>query len=71
MPVEDLRVSEIVLVRPGERLPVDGAVVKGSSSIDQSPITGESVPVLKEIGDPVYASTINGGGALEIEVSKP
>ncbi len=71
VPVEDLRVSEIVLVRPGERLPVDGAVVKGSSSIDQSPITGESVPVLKEIGDPVYAGTINGGGALEIEVSKP
>lgn len=71
VPVENLQIAEIVLVRPGERLPVDGVVVKGSSSIDQSPITGESVPVLKEIHDPVYAGTINGGGALEIQVTKP
>ncbi len=71
VPVEELQVAEIVLVRPGERLPVDGAVVKGTSSIDQSPITGESVPVLKEVGDVVFAGTINGGGALEVEMSKP
>jgi len=71
VPVEEIQIAEVVLVRPGERLPIDGAVVKGSSSIDQSPITGESVPVLKELGDQVYAGTINGGGALEIEVSRP
>lgn len=68
--VEDLAVGDVVLVRPGDRLPVDGRVVKGMSSIDQSPITGESVPVHKEIDDTVFAGTINGGGALEVEVTK-
>lgn len=70
IPVDDLHVGEIVLTYPGERLAVDGAVVKGSSSVDQSPITGESVPVLKAVGDTVFAGTINGGGLLEIEVGK-
>ena len=60
-----------MLVKPGERLPVDGAVVSGSSSIDQSAITGESMPVSKWIGDSVFAGTINGGGALEVRVTKP
>jgi Cd2+/Zn2+-exporting ATPase len=69
-PVESVDIGDIVLVRPGERLPLDGAVSKGNSSIDQSPITGESVPVRKEIGDEVFAGTINGSGALEIEVTK-
>lgn len=68
--VSDLLVGDIVLVRPGERLPVDGVVVQGESTIDQSPITGESIPVSKRPGDGVYAGTINGGGALEIEVNK-
>jgi Cd2+/Zn2+-exporting ATPase len=68
--VDDLVVDDVVLVRPGERLPVDGVVVKGSSSIDQSPITGESIPVRKEIADQVFAGTINGSGALEITVQK-
>ena len=71
VPVGELQVGNIVLVRPGERLPVDGVVVKGASSIDQSPITGESVPVQKQVDSVVYAGTINGGGALEIEMSKP
>ena len=71
VPVESLQIGEIVLTYPGERLPVDGAVVKGTSTVDQSPITGESVPVLKEVGDEVFAGTINGGGLLEIEVVKP
>ena len=70
MPVEQLNIGDTVLVRPGDRLPVDGLVVKGSSTIDQSPITGESVPVLKEIDDEVYAGTINGGGALDVQVTK-
>jgi Cd2+/Zn2+-exporting ATPase len=70
MPVEEIAVGHVVLVRPGDRLPVDGLVVKGQSTIDQSPITGESVPVHKQIGDDVFAGTINGGGALEVEMTK-
>lgn len=70
VPVDDLALGDVVLVRPGERLPVDGTVVKGNSSIDQSPITGESIPVRKEIDDLVFAGTINGSGALEIAVQK-
>lgn len=68
--VDELVVGDVVLVHPGERLPVDGLVVKGETTIDQSPITGESVPVHKEIGNEVFAGTINGGGALDIEVTK-
>ena len=71
LPVAELEVGDLVLVKPGERLPVDGAVVTGSSSIDQSAITGESIPVSKWIGDSVFAGTINGGGALEVRVTKP
>ncbi len=68
--VDALLVGDVVLVRPGDRLPVDGEVVQGVSSIDQSPITGESIPVHKELGDPVFAGTINGSGALEVSVTK-
>lgn len=68
--VNQLTVGDVVLVRPGERLPVDGKVIKGNSSIDQSPITGESVPVHKAIDAQVFAGTINGSGALEITVDK-
>jgi len=70
MAVEELRPGDLIVVRPGERLPMDGVVLRGRSTIDQSPITGESVPVQKESGDPVFAGTINGGGALTVEVSK-
>lgn len=68
--IETLSLGEIVVVRPGERLPVDGLVAKGMTEIDQSPITGESVPVHKEPGDQVFAGTINGGGALDVEVTR-
>ncbi len=68
--VDELVLGDVVLVGPGDRLPVDGLVVKGESTIDQSPITGESVPVHKEAGDQVFAGTINGGGALDVEVTK-
>ena len=71
VPVDDLAPGEIVLVRPGERLPVDGLVIKGMTSIDQSPITGESVPVHKEVDDQVFAGTINGSGAIEVTVTTP
>ena len=68
--VDGLVVGEVVVVKPGERLPVDGTVVGGQSSVDQSAITGESVAVYKEVGDGVFAGTINGSGALEVEASK-
>jgi Cd2+/Zn2+-exporting ATPase len=58
-------------VRPGERIALDGRVVAGASEVDQAPITGESEPVAKEPGDPVFAGTINGRGALEVESTKP
>ncbi len=69
-PVDDLQPGDVVMVRPGDRLPVDGVVVNGTSSIDQSPITGESVPVFKEKGSDVFSATINGSGALEVRVTK-
>jgi Cd2+/Zn2+-exporting ATPase len=68
--VESLVLGDVVLVRPGDRLPVDGLVLKGETTVDQSPITGESVPVHKEAGDDVFAGTINGGGAFEVQVTK-
>ncbi len=71
VPVDQVQVGDIVVVRPGERLPVDGVVVKGTTTVDQSPITGESVPVYKEPGDEVFAATINGSGALEVRATRP
>jgi Cd2+/Zn2+-exporting ATPase len=71
LPVESLRAGDVVRVAPGERLPVDGIVEQGSSSIDQSPITGESVPVHRAIGDGVFAGTVNGDGALSIRMTRP
>lgn len=71
IPVADLQVGDRVLIRPGERIPTDGKVVRGESHVDQSPITGESVPVYKGEGALVYAGTINGSGTLEVEVTHP
>ena len=68
--VESLQVDDVVVVRPGDRLPVDGMVVSGSSAIDQSAITGESAPLQKGIGDEVFAGTINQEAALEVQVTK-
>ncbi|MBX3052668.1 MAG: cadmium-translocating P-type ATPase [Caldilineaceae bacterium] len=68
--VDDLQVGAVVVVKPGERLPVDGVVVRGTSTCDQSPITGESVPVYKEPGSDVFSASINGSGALDVRVTK-
>ena len=68
--VKELLRGDVVLVRPGERIPIDGRVAKGMSAVDQSPITGESVPVEKTPESEVFAGTINGEGALEIVVTK-
>ena len=68
--IEQVNIDEIVLLKPGEKVSVDGVVVSGISAIDQSSITGESIPVEKHAGDEIYASTLNGRGALEIKVTK-
>jgi Cu2+-exporting ATPase len=70
VPVEDLAPNDRVLVRPGERLPADGIVVDGKSSVDESLLTGESVPVKKEVGSQVIGGSVNGEGSLIIEVNK-
>ncbi|HMM23032.1 MAG TPA: heavy metal translocating P-type ATPase [Selenomonadales bacterium] len=69
--VGGLKKGDLVLVKPGERISADGMIREGASAIDQAPITGESVPVDKKAGDEVFAGTINGHGALRIEVTKP
>ncbi len=68
--VEDVSLDAVVAVRPGERIPLDGVVTKGSTSVNQAPITGESVPVTKELGSEVFAGSINNEGAFEFRVTK-
>jgi Zn2+/Cd2+-exporting ATPase len=68
--VEDLAVGDLILIEPGERIPVDGVVKAGRSAVDQSPITGESMPVDKAPGDEVFAGTLNKQGALDVKVTK-
>jgi Cd2+/Zn2+-exporting ATPase len=68
VPVDDLRVGEVVLVRPGGQIPADGLVVKGESAVNEASITGESMPVEKAPGLRVFAGTLNGQGALELRV---
>ncbi|MDF9759663.1 Cd2+/Zn2+-exporting ATPase [Peribacillus simplex] len=69
-PVEEITVGDIIIVKPGDKIPLDGEIIQGESSVNQAPITGESIPVDKEIGDIVYAGTINENGSLEIKVTK-
>lgn len=69
-PVEEVGVGDVLIVKPGDRIPLDGEIITGVSSINQAPITGESIPVDKEAGDLVYAGTINENGSLEIKVTK-
>jgi Cd2+/Zn2+-exporting ATPase len=71
VPVREVRVGDLLLARPGEKIAADGIVRAGASAVDQSAITGESLPADKEAGAPVYAGTLNGHGALEIEVTRP
>ena len=70
VPIEALQIGQTVVVRPGDRVAVDGMISAGRSAVDQSPITGESVPVEKVVGESVFAGSINGDGALEVEVKK-
>jgi len=71
VPVERLQVGETILIKPGERIPVDGVVLTGASAINQAPITGESMPVAKTRGDEIFAGTVNGEGTLEIRMLRP
>ncbi|MFA7382194.1 MAG: heavy metal translocating P-type ATPase [Desulfurivibrionaceae bacterium] len=70
IPVAEIEVGDILLVKPGERIPVDGSVVKGRSSVDESMLTGESLPVSKEVGDPVVGATLNKNGLLQVRAEK-
>ncbi|WP_051688234.1 heavy metal translocating P-type ATPase [Desulfofalx alkaliphila] len=70
LPVSEVEVGDLVIVRPGERLPVDGKIICGQTAINQAPITGESMPVDKSPGDEVFAGTINGNGSIEVQVTK-
>lgn len=70
VPVDQLQVDDVVVVRPGVRVPMDGEVMAGQSAVNQAPVTGESVPVDKAPGDKVFAGTVNGEGALEVKVTK-
>ncbi len=70
VPVEEVRVGEVVIVRPGEEIPMDGKVLVGETLVNQASITGESAPVHKEPGDDVFAGTINLDGAIDIRVTK-
>lgn len=71
VPADQVGVGDLVLVRPGEKIAVDGAIETGQSSVDQSPITGESMPVAVEPGCEVFAGTLNGEGALEVRATRP
>jgi len=70
IPVAEIEKGDILLVKPGERIPVDGSVVKGRSSVDESMLTGESLPVSKEAGDPVVGATLNKNGLLRMRAEK-
>ncbi|RJR51759.1 MAG: cation-translocating P-type ATPase [Desulfobacteraceae bacterium] len=70
LPVEEVHPGESILIKPGERIPLDGLVISGSSAVDEAPITGEPIPVVKEKGAEVFAGTVNQRGILEVKVTK-
>ena len=70
IPVDEVEPGDLIVVRPGERIPVDGAVVDGYTAIDEAMLTGESMPVEKKAGDPVYAASINGTGSIRFRATR-
>jgi Cd2+/Zn2+-exporting ATPase len=70
IPAEDVVIGDLLILRPGDRLPVDGVIRAGETAFDESPVTGESRPVEKGPGDPVFAGTINGTGAIDVEATR-
>lgn len=69
VPAEQLGVGDVIVVRPGDRIPADGEITEGSSDIDEAPVTGESTPKRKSVGEPVFAGTINSDGVLKVRVT--
>ncbi len=70
VPLDDISVGDEIVIRPGDKVPLDGEIVHGQSDLNEAPITGESLPVDKSPGDEIYAGTINGHGALEVRVTR-
>jgi len=70
VPIEQVKTNEVVIVKPGERIPVDGKIISGCGSVNQSTLTGESIPVEKDVGDRVYCGTFNESGSCEIEATQ-
>lgn len=70
LPVEEIEIGDIMIVKPGEKIAMDGEVVKGSTAVNQSAITGESIPAEKRVGDEVYAGSLNQSGSIEVQVTK-
>jgi P-type Cu+ transporter len=70
LPIEEVEVGDLIVVRPGEKIPVDGKIAEGNSAVDESMLTGESLPVEKQAGDPVIGATINKYGAFKFEATK-
>lgn len=70
IPVEKINIGETVIVRPGEQIPVDGILTEGSTNVDEASLTGESMPVSKSIGSPIFAGTLNQSGGIELRVTK-
>ncbi len=71
LPITQLKVGDEIIVKPGELIPTDGLIVSGYSTLNQAAITGESLPIEKSVGDEVFAGTLNGFGALKLQVHKP
>ncbi|MEH1826594.1 MAG: heavy metal translocating P-type ATPase [Nostoc sp.] len=70
VPIAEVRINDVILVRPGEKIPVDGEVIAGTSTVDEAMVTGESLPVKKQPGDEVIGATINGAGAFQFRVTR-
>ncbi len=70
IPIEEVEIGDIIVVKPGSKIPVDGAVIEGHTSIDESMLTGESMPVDKKMGDPVYAASLNTTGTVQFRAEK-
>ena len=68
--IEDIRKEDILLIKPGEKIPVDGEITEGSSEIDESMLTGESLPVIKKAGDKIFGATINYSGSFKMRAEK-
>lgn len=70
VPIEELEVGQLVIVKPGEYIPIDGTIIKGETSVNEATITGESMPISKQVGDSVFAATLNENGVIELKVTR-